>query len=120
MQLPLRLRLTLFFGVGTAVLLVGLGTYGYLQVTADLLASVDAGLRSRAQALASSIGHSDEPSGELDEGRLIAPDEAFAQVLDQTGRIVLASSAVSNEPLLTAAEIGSISRPVFLTRMVED
>jgi signal transduction histidine kinase len=120
MRLPLKLRLTLVFGVGMAVVLVGLGTYGYFRVAADLLISVDAGLRSRAQVLANSIGRSDGPNGALSEGKLIDPDEAFAQVLDDSGRIVDASSAVPNVPLLTAAEVRSISRPMFVTRQIDD
>jgi len=34
-----------------ALVLLGLGAYGYLRIGADLEASVDAGLRSRAQVL---------------------------------------------------------------------
>src|SRR5258705_8260153 len=102
MHLPLKLRLTLVFGVGMAVVFVGLGTYGYRRVEADLLASVDAGLRPRAQALANSVGRSDEANGGLAEGKLIGPDEGLAQVLHDSGRIVDASSAVSSGPLLKA------------------
>src|SRR5689334_17181787 len=102
MRLPLRLRLTLLFGIGMAVVLAGLGIYGYLKVAADLLDSVDAGLRSRAQLLAGAVARNDEPNVFLAEGRLIDPDEAFAQVLDPSGRIVEATSAVSDSPLLAA------------------
>jgi hypothetical protein len=48
MRLPLRVRLTLVVTSGMAIVLLGLGTFAYLRVSADLLASVDAGLRSRA------------------------------------------------------------------------
>ena len=119
MRLPLKLRLTLVFGVGMAVLLVGLGTYSYCRVAADLLASVDAGLRSRAQVLANSIARADGSNGVLGEGKLIDPDEAFAQILDDSGGVVDASSAVSGAPLLTAEEIREISRPMFVTRQID-
>src|SRR5689334_18306696 len=75
MQLPLKLRLTLAFGVGMAMLFVGLGSYGYQRVESDLLASVDAGLRSRVQVLANSVGRSDGANGVLAEGKWIDPDE---------------------------------------------
>lgn len=120
MHLPLKLRLTLVFGVGMAVVFVGLGTYGYRRVEADLLASVDAGLRPRAQVLANSVDRSDEANRVLAEGKLIDPDEALAQVLDDSGRIVDASSAVSSAPLLTAEEVLSISRPMFITRQIDE
>lgn len=115
MRIPLKLRLTLVFGAIMTVVLVGLGTFGYRRVEADLLASVDAGLRSRAQVLAKT-----DPHEVLAEGKLIDPDEAFAQILDASGGIVEASSAVSTAPLLTADEVRSVSRPFLVTRGVDD
>lgn len=117
MRLPLRLRLTLVFGLGMAAVLVGLGFYGYSRVERALLVSVDAGLRSRAQILANSVSRSDTPI--LSEGRLIDPDEAIAQILDGDGAIVDASSAVASEPILTPAEVSSAADPQFATRWIE-
>ena len=36
-RIPIRLRLTLIFSVAMAVVLVGLGTFAYLGLRADLL-----------------------------------------------------------------------------------
>ncbi len=118
MRIPLRLRLTLVFGVGMAIVLLGLGTYGYLRVGADLQASVDAGLRSRAQVLAdaASKGRAQDVVGA--KGKLIDPDEAFAQILDVSGQIVEASSAVSNAPLLSALEVSLVADATFITRQL--
>ena len=118
MRIPLRLRLTLVFGVGMAIVLLGLGTYGYLRVGADLQASVDAGLRSRAQVLAdaASNGRAQDVVGA--KGKLIDPDEAFAQILDMSGQIVEASSAVSNAPLLSALEVSLVADATFITRQL--
>ena len=118
MRIPLRLRLTLVFGVGMAIVLLGLGTYGYLRVGADLQASVDAGLRSRAQVLAdaASKGRAQDVVGA--KGKLIDPDEAFAQILDMSGQIVEASSAVSNAPLLSALEVSLVADATFITRQL--
>src|SRR5882724_8365009 len=118
MRIPLRPRLTLIFSVGTAVVLGGLGTFGYLRVEADLLASIDAGLRSRAQVLAQAIDGTQERNVVLGEGKLIDPDEAFAQVLDASGRIIESGSAVSNAPLLSADEIRSMSGLFFVSRQM--
>jgi heavy metal sensor kinase len=112
--------LTLIFAAGTAIVLAGLGTFAYLRVEADLLASIDAGLRSRAQVLANSVGGIQEQNALLAEGKLIDPDEAFAQVLNESGRIVEASSAVASAPLLTADEVRSVSGPFFVSRQIED
>lgn len=118
MRIPLRLRLTLVFGVGMAIVLLGLGTYGYLRVGADLQASVDAGLRSRAQVLADAAtkGRAQDVVGA--KGKLIDPDEAFAQILDMSGQIVEASSAVSNAPLLSALEVSLVADATFITRQL--
>src|SRR5262249_12049350 len=78
------------------------------------------GLRSRAQVLANSLGRIDELGGVLAEGKLIDPDEAFAQVLDASGRIIDTSSAVSGTPLLTTDEVRSLSKPYFATRQVDE
>ena len=50
-RLPLRLRLALVFAVCTAVTLVMVGVFVYVRTAADLLETVDAGLRSRAAIL---------------------------------------------------------------------
>src|SRR5258706_4988034 len=99
MRLPLKVRMTLVFGVGMAVVLAGLGAFVYLRTGEDLLAAVDAGLRSRAQMLVNSADRADALAGALGEGKLADADEAFAQILDATGRIVATTSAVSNAPL---------------------
>lgn len=117
MRLPLRLRLTLIFGLGMAAVLVGLGFYVYSRVERDLLVSVDAGLRSRAQILANSVSRGAPQI--LSEGRLIDPDEAIAQILDGKGAIVDASSAVTSDPILTPAEASAVSGPQFATRWIE-
>src|SRR5689334_20738613 len=113
MRLPLRLRLTLVFAVGMALVVAGLGAFAYFRTKSDLVASVDAGLRSRAQVLVNSVSRNTDLGGVLVEGKLIDPDEAFAQVLDASGRIVDTSSAVSSAPLLTAGEVRSISKFYF-------
>ena len=119
MRIPLRLRLTLVFGIGMAVVLLGLGAFAYLRINADLLASVDAGLRSRAQVLADSARASQAHDGVGASSTLIDPDEAFAQILDGSGKIIDASSGVADTQLLSAAEVGSIAEPTFVTRQVD-
>jgi two-component system OmpR family sensor kinase len=99
-----------------AVVLLGLGTFLYIRLGDDLLASVDMGLRSRAQVLVDAV----EGAGGQDvisaEGLLIDPDEAFAQVLDSSGGIVDASEAVTETPLLSPAEVSAVSEPDFVTK----
>ena len=118
MRLPLKVRMTLVFGVGMAVVLAALGAFVYLRIKEDLLAAVDAGLRSRAQLLANTAGHGGNTGLDLGEGRLADADEAFAQILDASGRIVAATSAVSNAPLLSVDEVKAVTKAFFVTRQV--
>ena len=119
MRIPLRLRLTFVFSIGMGIVLIGLGTYGYLRVSADLLDSVDAGLRPRAQVLANAADSNQGGNAVASNGKLIDPDEAFAQILDSSGQIVEASSAVEDSPLLSPSEVSSIAEPAFLTRQLD-
>jgi len=118
MRIPIRVRLTLVFAVVMAVALAGLGTYGYLQFGSDLQASVDAGLRSRAQVLLDAAGSIQARDIVAANGKLIDPDEAFAQILDASGGIVDASSAVSDAALLSPSEVSSVIDPTFITRQL--
>ncbi|MDP9343414.1 MAG: HAMP domain-containing histidine kinase [Actinomycetota bacterium] len=113
----LRLRLTLAFAVGMAVVLAALGAFLYVRMGATLLQSVDLDLRSRAGLTLPAL----KPNGPLPVAtghKLIDPDEAYAQVLDREGRIVDTTPAVARAPMVDAATLRSISRPTFLTRKV--
>jgi two-component system OmpR family sensor kinase len=99
MALPIRSRLALVSGVLVAALLVGMGAFLYLRLRGDLLQAVDAGLRSRAEALLSAAEQL--PTG----GRLVEPEEAFAQVLASTGSVLESSPGVASGPLLPADTI---------------
>jgi len=117
MHLPLRLRLTLAFAVGTAAVLTALGAFLYLRVGHDLTNAIDMDLRSRAQVLQASVG--ERGTGAVRAGGgLIDPDEAFAQVLAPDGRIVDSSSAVARAPILDPAVAGAVDGPTFLTTRV--
>ena len=117
MKLPLRLRLTLVFAVGMAIVLSAFGAFVYLRVGQDLMASVDLGLRARAQVIEGTLtGH---PSAAIDAtGTLIDPDESFAQILDSGGRIVQSSSAASAAPLLSSHGLMSVRGPTFFVRSI--
>jgi heavy metal sensor kinase len=120
MRLPLRLRITLAFACGMAVVLSALGVFLYLRLGAELLGSIDTGLRSRAEVIVAGVGSNgggfnDEPGG------LIDPDEAFAQVLDPTKSSVIVDSSqrVAGAALVPAAQLRAIRGPTFLDRNVE-
>ena len=93
-RIPLRLRLTLAFATGMALVLSGLGFMLHARLNADLTTSIDMELRSRAQVIEAAIARQDS-SVIMAGGNLIDPDEAFAQVLSASGHIVDTSPAVA-------------------------
>ena len=111
MKLPVRTRLTLVFAVLNAIVLGTTGLLLYLRFETDLLRSLDAGLRLRADTLLGSGG----PSGLQLRGRnrAIDPDMAFVQKINAQGRL-RASSEVLTEPLLSDGQLASLrSRQFF-------
>src|SRR6266496_4032275 len=50
-KLPIRVRLTLAFALGVAVILTGVGGFVYARMGADLLAATDGSLGAQADAL---------------------------------------------------------------------
>jgi two-component system, OmpR family, sensor kinase len=115
MRLPLRVRLTLAFALGMALVLSGLGAFVYLRVGRDLLASTDLGLRSRAQVLVDSVGRRGAALPGA-SGGLIDPDESFAQVLDPSGAVMDSSSEATKAPLLSPTSLRSVAGATFFVR----
>ncbi len=119
MRLPIRLRLTLAFACGMALVLSALGAFLYLRLGAELLRSIDMGLRSRAEVISGGLGtgtgvFTDQPQN------LIDPDEAFAQVLDPTSTpsILDSSQGMAGAPLVPDELLRTITVPTFLQRRV--
>src|SRR5215475_8098448 len=101
-RLPIRLRLTIIFAASMAAVVAGLGVFVYARMGADLLSTVDAGLRSRAELLAADL-QQDDPALVNVEPTLIESDEVFAQIADASGRTIQSSSRISRWRLLPLA-----------------
>jgi signal transduction histidine kinase len=117
MRLSVRARITTAFAGAMAVVLLALGAFVYVRSGADLLAGVDAGLRSRADVLSAQIRSSGANLPNV-EPALIEADEAFAQVADADGTILRSSHIVASTPLLGAATISSLERAQLFDRTV--
>jgi signal transduction histidine kinase len=113
----LRTRLTIGFAAGMAVVLAALGWFVDWRVGHDLTSGIDMELRSRAQVVVVAV-HQNESNLIGAEGRLIDPDEAFAQVLEPPNRIVDSSSAVRGAPMLPTASVRAVRGPTFVTARV--
>jgi methyl-accepting chemotaxis protein len=116
-KLPTRVRVTLVFALGTAAVLIAVGWYVYTSAGADLLASADAGLVSRAEVIAADARQNGPPV-ELIGTRLIERDEAFAQLADETGAILQSSPIIQGHPLISPATVRSITHPTFFDRSI--
>src|SRR5438067_4146392 len=117
MRFPLRLRVTLAFGVGMAVVLSALGLFLYVRVGHDLMNGIDMELRSRGQVGGDGIAHRITRLVRA-PGHLIDPDVAFAQFLGPGGAILDSSSAVSGAPMLSRRDLGTAGDPAFFTTHV--
>src|SRR4029079_19829321 len=72
--------------------------------------------QSRSQVSRANVAQSDPALGGGGHRRLIDPDEAFAQVLTPAGRIVESTRAVARAPLVSPADLASLTGPRFLDR----
>src|SRR5215471_17418642 len=108
-RLPIKARLTAAFAVSLAAVIAGLSVFVYVRVGGDLLSTIDAGLRSRAELVASDVRHRG-PALVRIEPTLIENSEVFAQITGASGRIVQSSSVVTRQRLMTASRIRLVSR----------
>jgi two-component system, OmpR family, sensor kinase len=108
MTMPVRTRLALVSGALVAALIAAMGAFLYLRLRADLVATVDAGLRSRAEALLAARLDS-LPGG----GGLIEPEDAFTQVLAPDGPVLDSSAGLVPGPLLSSDAIDGLGRGRF-------
>ncbi|HEX9717334.1 MAG TPA: HAMP domain-containing protein, partial [Actinomycetota bacterium] len=116
MRLPIRARLTLVSAALMAVVLAASGGFLYFRLRADLLEAVDAGLRSRAEALQANLEGSDTALGQ--GGGLVEPGDAFAQVLGPDGEVIESSPGLRTGPMLTRADVAGVGGPRFFERSV--
>lgn len=115
MPLPIRTRLTLAFAALMALVLAAAGVFLFLRLRSDLLQAVDAGLRSRGQAIFGELRR----SAPLTAGVLIEADEAFAQVLSSDGAVLDSSTGLPTRSILAAADLADLQRPRFFTITVD-
>jgi signal transduction histidine kinase len=115
-RMPIRLRVTLAFAAVMTVVLGAVGLFVYLRFRAELDATINAGLRSRATDVAALVRESDSGLGER-RGNLVGRSESFAEVLGPAGRVLDSTPSIGGHNLLTAAELRKAARgPTFLNR----
>jgi two-component system, OmpR family, sensor kinase len=101
-RLPIRLRLTLPFAVGMAIVLAAVGFFIDQRVGNALLGSVDQSLRVQAEEVATHADRGQAP----DRDRADAPQ--VAQILRVDGSVVQ-STPSGLAPLLSPAQVASVA-----------
>jgi two-component system, OmpR family, sensor kinase len=112
-RLPVRVRVTLAFAGVMAVVLLAAGLFVYLRLAADLDATIDQGLRSRASDVAALVARSGGTLAAPGRPQFVEPGEDLVQVLDESGRVVGATRDFGRTPLLNAAERRRAARAAF-------
>ena len=103
-RLPIRVRLTLPFAVGMAVVLAAAGFFIYVRVGGALLDSVDQRLRVQAQEVSGRIGQGRSP---FDRDNADGP--TVAQLVN-AGGIVVQSTPRTLRPILAGKALGRALR----------
>ncbi|KJE25148.1 signal transduction histidine kinase [Frankia torreyi] len=123
--MPLRVRLTLLFALGTALVLLLAGTLFYLLLRANLRDAVDTDLRTRADVLtarlADRIAAGEPVPGRGDPAALLTGAGSIAQVLTPEGRPLASSADAGTAPLLAVDERARArSHPVWIASDADD
>jgi two-component system, OmpR family, sensor kinase len=97
-RIPIRIRLTLFFALASAIVLAAVGLFVYERVATDLDRSFDQDLRSRSRDLSALV---------LRDGVMntTGGSGTFAQLLTPTGRVVDATAKLRTKVLLSPSEL---------------
>jgi signal transduction histidine kinase len=100
-----------------AIVLTGLGIFLHARLGTELLRGIDLELRSRAGSISTALREPTPPPID-NAGRVIDPDESFAQVLSPAGTVLDSSRAVRTHPLLPAQKLRGLTGPTFRTGTV--
>src|SRR5581483_10989115 len=102
-RLPIRVRLTLAFAAAMAALLAALAFLLLHHLAGSLDATLDQGLRARADDVTALVRQSD--TGLRDAPSSPAAVKSFAQILDRHGRIVDETRGLGARPLLDSRQL---------------
>lgn len=109
--MPLRVRLTLLFVLGTTLVLAAAGVLFYALLRTNLRNSVDANLRTRMAVLAVQVPAAADPAAQLR-----AYGAGPAQLLRPDGSVAASNDSAGPEPLLEPEQVATaLVRPELLT-----
>jgi signal transduction histidine kinase len=108
MRLPLRVRVTLASAASIALILGALSFFVYTRLQAELVRAADAGLRARAEAIASVTGRHGAAGFDAPDGAA----GSFTQILTPAGGLKMSSGPWA--PSLSGAALRAIREGEFV------
>ena len=117
MHPSLRTKITALFAAAILAVIATFGAFVYVRMGADLLDTVDAGLRSRADIIIADV-RAGIPTAADTHARLIEADESFAQVLAPDGAVLESSPLVARSPLVPLEVISQSTAPRIVQQTV--
>jgi signal transduction histidine kinase len=102
--IPVRLRLTIGFGLVVSLLLIAVGLAAYASLAHGIHADLDRELRQRAQDLGPVADAPGRPLDRVSTQGYIERGESFAEVLSTDGAVLDATPTLAGKPLLTPAQ----------------
>jgi heavy metal sensor kinase len=115
-RLPIRVRLTLAFATVMAAVLAATGLFLYLRFGAELDATINQGLRSRAADVTALVRQADSGLAEAGRSPLTERGESIAQIVDPAGRVVDAPPLLRSFPLLTPRQVARARARTIIVR----
>lgn len=104
-RLPIRIRVTLVFAGVMAVVLGGIGMFLYVRLGAEIDATIEQSLRSRAGDVTALIQQADSGLAESGRSPLTEQGENLAQIVDASGRVVDSTPWLRDRRLLSKEQL---------------
>ena len=112
-RLPIRVRLTLAFGVVMALVLAAMGVFVYFRVGSALIGTVDQTLRSQSAEAVNNVDRGERTLTDRD----VAGGTTLAQLLTADGAVVR-SDPLGLAPLLRPADVRAVVAGAQLRRSI--
>lgn len=120
-RLPVRWRLTLAFAAVMAVLLVATGAFVHERLASNLDGAINTALRARSADVAALAQQSESGLSEAEDQGASPRGLQFAQLIDESNRVLDRTRGFSSRPLLSTPDLASARRGSrVLTEVVVD
>jgi signal transduction histidine kinase len=114
-SVPVRLRLTLGFGLVISLSLGVVALLAYARLESGIRQDLDRELLQRTQDLDAVAQSSGRPLDRVRAHGYVERGESFAEVLDEDGRVLDATTTLARRPLLTPSQARQATRSAYST-----